>query len=47
MDIKFILNIIMSCTNDVYFYYVASLPPKEQAMENTWVSSGSISAENV
>jgi len=26
---------------------VASLPPKEQAMKNTWVSSGSISAENV
>jgi len=26
---------------------VASLPPKEQAMKNTWVDSGSISAENV
>lgn len=26
---------------------VASLPPKEQAMKNTWVGSGSISAENV
>jgi len=23
---------------------VASLPPKEQAMKNTWVGSGSISA---
>jgi len=26
---------------------VASLPPKEQAMKNTWVGNGSISAENV
>jgi len=26
---------------------VASLPPIEQAMKNTWVDSGSISAENV
>ena len=26
---------------------VASLPPKEKAMKNTWVGSGSISAENV
>ena len=26
---------------------VASLPSKEQAMKNTWVSSGSISAKNV
>ncbi|RHN73497.1 hypothetical protein MtrunA17_Chr2g0299111 [Medicago truncatula] len=26
---------------------VASLPPKEHAMKNTWMGSGSISAENV